>query len=371
MTIKFLKQNLNYFNNPNKVISSYEIDNRFNNIVNYLNDEIIDNLNNLNSNIIVGSTIQSDINTILKSKSDSGYFWKKIDNDDFTYNSIDIKKLNYKNIINSIFRASASGSVEQIKNQNMANNTIVCTANGVMFDRISNDFIDSTTRIVGDKIAFNTIGSYNLSNIKPSLLDNTVISNYIKDKAISTSKIADNSLSLNSFNTNASQLLMNYIWGNIIPKNFINLNNIGNRNNITNRWGRMFLNNYAFNYILPVGQYKKTPYTIPLTKFNNFYVKNIIKYYTTSANITDLSLTDPLGKKVGAEKRYILSPNVFKPNSINANRLVCWFNRINDADKCYNINNILAGNTITIDHLSPAIKAKLDHLSPAIQAKLG
>lgn len=359
MPIKLLKQNLEYFKYPNNIIKSVEIDTRFNDIVNYLNNEIIYKLNNLNDNIIVGSLLQVDINSILKSKSDVGYIWKKINNDDFTDNSISIKKLNYKNIINSIFKASASGDVEQIKNQNMANHTIVCTVNGVMFDRIGNNFIDGVTKITGNKIAFNTIGSYNLSNIIPSLLDNTIISDYIKDRSIITSKIVDNSLSLNSFNINASQLLMNYIWGNIIPKNFINLNNVGNRNNIVNRWDRIFLNNYAFNYILPVGQYKETQYTIPITKFTNFYVKNIIKYYTNSAGITDLSLTDPSGKKVGAEKRYILSPNVFKPNSINSNRLVCWFNRNNDANKCHNINNILAKNTITIDHLSPAIKAKL------------
>jgi hypothetical protein len=359
MPIKLLKQNLEYFKYSNNIIKSVEIDTRFNDIVNYLNDEIIYKLNNLNNNIIVGSLLQTDINSILKSKRDAGYIWKKIDNDDFTDNSISIKKLNYKNIINSIFSASYNGDVQQIKNQNMANYTIICTANGVMFDRISNNFIDGVTKITGNKIAFNTIGSYNLSNITPSLLDNTIISDYIKDRAISTSKIADNSLSLNSFNTNASQLLMNYIWGNIIPKNFINLNNVGNRNNITNRWDRMFLNNYAFNYILPVGQYKGTPYTIPITKFTNFYVKNIIKYYANSASITDLSLTDPSGKKVGAEKRYILSPNVFKPNSISSNRLVCWFNRNNDANKCHNINDILDKNTITIEHLSPAIQAKL------------
>ena len=359
MPIKLLKQNLEYFKYPNNIIKSVEIDTRFNDIVNYLNNEIIYKLNNLNDNIIVGSLLQVDINSILKSKSDVGYIWKKINNDDFTDNSISIKKLNYKNIINSIFKASASGDVEQIKNQNMANHTIVCTVNGVMFDRIGNNFIDGVTKITGNKIAFNTIGSYNLSNIIPSLLDNTIISDYIKDRSIITSKIVDNSLSLNSFNINAIQLLMNYIWGNIIPKNFINLNNVGNRNNIVNRWDRIFLNNYAFNYILPVGQYKETQYTIPITKFTNFYVKNIIKYYANSASITDLSLTDPSGKKVGAEKRYILSPNVFKPNSISSNRLVCWFNRNNDANKCHNINNILAKNTITIDHLSPAIKAKL------------
>jgi hypothetical protein len=359
MPIKLLKQNLEYFKYPNNVIKSVEIDNRFNDIVNYLNNEIIYKLNNLNDNIIVGSLLQTDINSILKSKNDVGYIWKKINNDDFIDNTISIKKLNYKNIINSIFRASANGDIEQIKNQSMANHTIVCTANGVIFDRISNNFIDGVTKITGNKIAFNTIGSYNLSNIIPILLDNTIISDYIKDRAISTSKIVDNSLSLNSFNINASQLLINYIWGNIIPKNFINLNNIGNRNNITARWDRMFINNYAFNYILPVAQYKGTPYTIPLNKFTNFYVKNIIKYYTNSAGITDLSLTDPSGKKVGAEKRYILSPNVFKPNSINSNRLICWFNRNNDANKCHNINNILAKNTITVEHLSPAIQAKL------------
>jgi len=359
MPIKLLNQNLEYFKYPNNVIKSVEIDTRFNDIVNYLNNEIIFKLNNLNDNIIVGSLLQVDINSILKSKSDVGYIWKKINNDDFTDNSISIKKLNYKNIINSIFRVSANGDVEQIKNQNMANHTIVCTANGVMFDRVSNNFIDGTTKITGNKITFNTIGSYNLSNIIPNLLDNTIISDYIKDRSIITSKIVDNSLALNSFDVNSSQLLMNYIWGNIIPKNFINLNNIGNRNNITNRWDRMFLNNYAFNYILPVGQYKRTPYTIPITKFNNFYVKNIIKYYANSTGITDLSLTDPVGKKVGAEKRYILSPNVFKSNSINSNRLVCWFNRNNDANKCHNINNILAKNTITVEHLSPAIQAKL------------
>jgi len=78
MPIKLLKQNLEYFKYPNNVIKSVEIDNRFNDIVNYLNNEIIYKLNNLNDNIIVGSLLQIDINSILKSKSDVGYIWKKI-----------------------------------------------------------------------------------------------------------------------------------------------------------------------------------------------------------------------------------------------------------------------------------------------------
>jgi predicted transcriptional regulator len=77
MPIKLLKQNLEYFKYSNNIIKSVEIDTRFNDIVNYLNDEIIHKLNNLNDNIIVGSLLQTDINSILKSKKDAGYIWKK------------------------------------------------------------------------------------------------------------------------------------------------------------------------------------------------------------------------------------------------------------------------------------------------------
>jgi hypothetical protein len=360
MAIKLLKQNLEYFRHSNNIIKSSEIDVRFNDIVNYLNNEIIFNLNNINDNIIVGSLLQSDINSILKSKSDAGYYWKKIDNDDFADNTINIRQLNYKNIFNSIFRASALGNIEPIKNQSLANNTILCDINGVRFDKISNNYIDPAIKINGIKIAYNTLSSYNLSNITPTLLNNSVIGTYFKDRSITTNKIVNNSISLNSFDANTQGLLMNYIWDWIIPKNFINLNNVGNRANIVNRvdFDRNYLQNYVFNYILPVGQYKGTPYTIPLSKFTNFYVKNIIKYYTNSAKITDLSLTDPNGKKVGAEKIYLLSPNNFKLNSINSNRLVSWFTILNN-DNCHNINGILAANSITIDHLTPAIKAKI------------
>lgn len=360
MAIKLLKQNLEYFKYTNNIIKSSEIDARFNDVVKYLNNEIIFNLNNINDNIIAGSTIQEDINSILKSKTEAGYYWKKIDNDDFADNTINIRQLNYKNIFNSIFRASTLGNIEPIKNQSLANNTILCDVNGVRFDKISNNYIDPLTKINGIKIAYNTISSYNLSNITPSLLNNSIIGQHFKNRSITSSKIADNSISLNSFDAKTQGLLMNYIWDWIIPKNFINLDNAGNRDNIVNRvdFNRTYLQNYVFNYILPVGQYKDTPYTIPLSKFSNFYVKNIIKYYTNVAKITDLSLTDPNGKKVGAEKIYILSPNLFKPNSINPNRLVSWFNILNN-ENCHNINDILAANSITIDHLTPAIKAKI------------
>ena len=358
MTIKVLKQNLEYFKYPNNKIKSSEIDTRFNDVVNYLNNEIIFNLNNVNDNVIAGSTIQDDINSILKSKTDVGYHWKKIDNDDFVDNSINIKQTNYKNIFNSIFRASVSGNIEPIKNQSLANNTILCDVNEVRFDKITNNYIDPLTKIKSNKIAYNTISSYNLSNITPTLLNNSIIGQHFKNRSIITSKIPNDSISLNSFDKNTQRLLMNYIWDWIIPKNFINLNNVGNRNNIINRWDKTFLQNVAFAYKLPVGQYKGTSYTIPLSKFTNFYVKNIIKYYANGVKITDLSLTDPNGKKVGAEKRYILSSNLFKPNSINPNRLVSWFNTLNN-NNCHNINSILAPNSITIDHLTSAIKDKI------------
>lgn len=364
MAIKLLKQNLEYFKYTNNIIKSSEIDTRFNDVVKYLNSEIIFNLNNINNNIIAGSTIQEDINSILKSKIDAGYYWKKIDNDDFADNTINIRQLNYKNIFNSIFRASASGNIEPIKNQSLANNTILCDISGVRFDKISNNYIDPLTKINGIKIAYNTLSSYNLSNITPSLLNNSIIGQHFKNRSITTSKIVDNSISLNSFDANTQGLLMKYIWDWIIPKNFINLNNDYNRLNINTRWDKNFLIYQAFNYRFPIGEYKNSSlnngigYDIPLTKFSNFYVKNIIKYYTNVAKITDLSLTDPNGKKVGAEKIYILSPNLFKPNSINPNRLVSWFNILNN-ENCHNINGILAANSITIDHLTPAIKAKI------------
>ena len=358
MAIKLLKQNLEYFKYTNNTIKSSEIDNRFNDIVNYLNNEVIFKLNNVNDNIITGSLEQDTINSILKSKSDVGYLWKKINNDDFSIDVIDINKLNYKTINNSIFRASYSGDIELIQNQSMAFNTIICDNNGVRFDRIDSNYIDPLTKITGVKIQYSSITANNLKNINPVISNNLIIGTNFKQRVITTEKITNDSISLNSFNVKSQSLLMNYIWGEILPKNFINLNNTGNRANIVNRWDRTFLQNVAFAYKLPVGQYKGTPYKIPLSKFSNFYVKNIIKYYTNGAKITDLSLTDPNGKKVGAEKRYILSSNNFKPNSINPNRLVCWFHRQNN-EKCHNINGILAPNTLTIDHFTPAIKNKI------------
>ena len=125
MTIKLLKQNLEYFRYPNNKIKSSEIDTRFNDVVNYLNNEIIFNLNNINDNIIAGYTIQDEINSILKSKSDAGYYWKKIDNDDFADNSIDIKQFMYKNIHNSILKSSLLGDIELIKNQDIPLSQII------------------------------------------------------------------------------------------------------------------------------------------------------------------------------------------------------------------------------------------------------
>lgn len=357
-----LSQNLQYFKHSNNVIKASEIDNRINDIVNYLNDEIIFKINNINNNTITGSVIQSDINSILKSKSTNGYLWKKINNYDFSIKTINIKKLNYKNISNSIFKANYNGDIELIQNQNISNNTIICDNNGVRFDKLNHNFINPLTKITGDKIQFNTITANNLININPSLSDNSIIGTHFKEKVITTEKIINNNITLDSFNNELQDLLKNKIWKSIIPKNFINLNTDSNKYIILNNWDKNFLIYKAFNYLFPVGQYKEFPYDIPLSKFTNFYIKNIIKYYTNDAKITDLSLTDPNGKKVGAEKIYCLSPNNFKPNSINPNRLVCWFYKQNN-EKCHNINNILATNSLNFEHFTPAIQNKINGIN--------
>lgn len=364
MTIKLLKQNLEYFRYPNNKIKSGEIDTRFNEVVNYLNNEIIFNLNNINVNIIAGSTIQDDINSILKSKSDAGYYWKKIDNDDFLDNSIDINKINYKTVTGSIFRSDINGNIDLINNQNTGINTIVCYGNSIKFDKITSDYIDSSTKITGSKIKYNSINADNLTNITPTISNNIIIGNYFKEKVITVNKIVDNSLKFESFTNDSKNWLRNCIWKEIIPKNFINLDSSGNSNIISRIWNKDFVINKAFNIDFPLGKYRNTnlkkgiKYDIPITKFDKFYVKNIIQYYCNNAKITDLSLTDPKGKKVGAEKRYVLSTTNIKPNSINPNRLFCWFTRDN-SEKCYNINNIIVPNTIEISKLTPAIITKI------------
>jgi len=357
MIIKPLIQNLEYFKYPNNPINAYEIDSRFNTIVEYLNNEIILKINNMYNNIILGSVIQKDISSILKSNVDEGYLWKKIDNNDFSDNSININKLNYNKTINSAFRAGVDGDIEQFQ-LTVGGASIVCDLRGVRFDKLRNGFIDPLTKIQGDKIANDTIDNYNLANVTLTFSDNSIIGQHFKNNTITTSKIKSNSISLNSFDANTQTLLLSHIWDNIIPKNFIDLNNSGNRNNIVTIWNRDFLQNYAFNYIFPVGQYKENQLKIPISKFGKFYVRNIIKYYNTNVVVTDLSLTTPDGKRVGAEKRYILSPNTFKANSINPNRLICWFHLQNN-EKCLNINTIIAKNAITLEHFTPAIQAKL------------
>jgi len=151
--------------------------------------------------------------------------------------------------------------------------------------------------------------------------------------------------------------LQKYIWAAIIPKGFIDLNSSKNIDYIKTIWNRDLLKR-MLSAQSPAGRKLDKPYIIPTNKFINFRVKNIIKYYSTSANITDLSLTTPSGKKVGAEKRYILTPNLFKPNSINPNRLVYWYAKGN-YKHAHNINNIIAIKSITIDHLTAAIAAKV------------
>lgn len=357
MAIKLLKQNLEYFKSSNNIIKSSEIDTRFNDIVNYLNTEIIFNLNKLNNNVIIGSLIQSDINSILKSNSDIGYLWKKINNDDFSSNVIDIRKLNYKITSNSIFISSYNGNVQLVENQNTLNNIAICNNQGVKFDRIDSNYIDPSTKITGNKIKYNSITLNNLRNIIPTVSNNSIIGSYFKQQVITTEKIINNSITLNSFNSRMQDLLTNYIWGDIIPKNFINLNSTGIRYNIINKWDRNFLVK-MFDHVLPISHASNNRVIIPIEKFDKFRVKNIVKYYTHFSKETDLSLTDPLGKKVGAEKIYILSPNNFKPNSINPNRLICWFNMQNN-EKCLNINDIIANNTLSIDHFTPTIKTKI------------
>ena len=357
MVIKILNQNLEYFKYSNNIIKAGEIDNRFNDIVDYLNDEIIFKLNNINDNIIVGSTIQTDINSILKSKNEDGYYWKKIDNNDFIDNSIPINKISHKSIKNSIFVSNSNGELSQLPCNNLNLYTIICDDSGIKFNRISNNYIDPLTKITGDKIQENTINSYNLSNINSTLGINTIDGRYFVDRAITTSNIQNNSIKLDRFDDNAKEHLQKYIWSSIIPKGFIDLNSEKNIKYIKTIWDRDLLKRMLSTQY-PAGRKLDRSYIIPTNKFANFRVKNIIKYYSTFANITDLSLITPKNVKVGAEKIYILTPNLFKTNSINPNRLVYWYAKGN-YKHAHNINNIIAPKSITIDHLTTTIAAKV------------
>lgn len=360
MEIKLLKLNLEYFKYQNNLIKSSEIDNRFNDLVNYLNDEILFKLNNLNERLIIGSTIQSDINCILKSKLDTGYFWKKVDDYDFTKSSIDITKLNLSNLINSILIVNNLGNIELLQNTNLEENVILAKDN-VFFDKIDNNYIDPNIKIKTEKIKTESIIPYNLTNIKLNIAENTVLGSSIADYSIVTSKIADNSISLESFNLDTQELLKKYIWETVIPKNFINLNTSPNKTIINTKWDRYFLNRTLFNYNVKIGPSNIPSFKINISKFTGFHVKNIIKYYTSMGGITDLSVKDSKGNMKNAEKRYILSSNNFKPNSINSNRLVCWFYTQNN-DKYHNINDIIEKSTLKIEHFSPAIQNKLNQV---------
>lgn len=359
MPIKLLKQNLEYFKYPNNVIKSVEIDTRFNDIVNYLNDEIIFKLNNYNNEIIIGSTIQADINSILKSNDDT-YFWKKISNDDFVDNTINIKKINHKDIKNSFFISNNNGEIKQLSfnNRNALDLfTILCDNMSIKLGRISKDYIDPLSKITGNKIKENVIDSYNLSEITPTIGINTIVGRYFKNNSIKTRNITDNSLKLDRFDDNAKEHLQKYIWSSIIPNGYVDLNSRLNKVYINRDWNRDLLKRILSSNS-PAGRKLSNPYTIPVNKLSTFRVKNIIKYYSNNTNIVDLSLTTPNGKKVCIEKRYILSSNLFKPNSINPNRLVYWYAKGN-YKHAHNINTIIAPKSITIDHLTTAIANKI------------
>ena len=286
-----LNYNRSYFKNlalkKDKTINNIDFDNQFNNIVTHINSKLVTTINSITLGAIKG--IFGSPNAVFCNNGDGTTGWKLISNDLIEDNSLFIGKFKLTTP-NSIMITNNLGEIVPFSNNI---NDLVFLRNDLGFFqwmKIETDYIEDDS-LTG--IAFGELSEENFvpNTFVNNILDNSIQTNHIKDVAITGTKIADNTITIDKF-SNLPLILDNNIINalNALPKSYISGcltpdKILDNSILLDSRWKeyvRASIGREFVQYKFPFGV--KTPQNIMGTVATYYYIDE--------TNIAEQSITD-------------------------------------------------------------------------------
>lgn len=360
MLNKLLERRYNFYI-ANEKIKSIQLDNEFNNIIDYINDYVLPELKIINSGRIIGSTILSKNLKFFLNVGDGTYKIDTLDNS-FLQNSISLTKLEAANA-NSILASDNIGNISFISNS-ASFQTILYRKDSIRWAKLNSDNFEDKS-ITGAKVKLASLTINNLPKVVQNSLifDNSLTNIKFTNNSITNSKIDLATISETNLTADSLDVWKNNICSNFVPNDFLDLSNV----NISSNWDNTLGgyqgsgNDITLAKLTGYGLVKfQTPYEIPILKFMPFRSFNLKRYYDISA-FNKKQDSNNLGLLV-TESVYKLEPKHFKPNSIDAKRLLY---KGKDASflqiKVYptDINEFMEDGCIGLEHLTPIIRQKL------------
>lgn len=212
-------------------INAIDFDAAFNQIIDFINDEIIANLNQLLGGAVPGSVNPADINKFRRNVGDGTTEWSSIGNDALDDYTLEFSKLS-KCTPCSILATGADKIFKEVTTD-QSHFTLISQANALpIWRKLRAENVDDR-QITGIKIALGTLTNENLENdlLATQLLDDAVTGVKIVDRTIPTGKIADGAIDENvlgnlmdtligrnmagGYNTSVN------LYGNTLPDGFI------------------------------------------------------------------------------------------------------------------------------------------------------
>jgi hypothetical protein len=214
----FVRDNL-YFQNArdrHEKMNAIDFDSQFNNVVSFINSQVIFTLNELLAQRIPGSTAPGDVGKFFQNVGDGTFALAFIDNSAFQDYSIEFTKLSRANP-GSIFASGQDLSFQEIS-ATESNQILASRANNAPTWRkiLNADIADR--QITADKIMNGSITNENFVQgllLATQLLDNTITAPKIADRTIPASKMQDGSIDETVYGV-AAPLRM---WANVLADN--------------------------------------------------------------------------------------------------------------------------------------------------------
>lgn len=218
-----------------ETMNAIDFDDAFTQIVNFINNNIITELNQLLGGAVPGSTNPNDINKFRRNIGDGTTEWAFIGNDAFEDFTLEFSKLSRCTPCTVL--ATGADRIFKEVTTDQSNFTLISQANNLPVWRKlrSENIIDRA--ITGAKIALGTLTNENLQNdlLATQLLDNAVTGVKIVDRTIPTGKIENGAINEDILRDLLSPLIgRNFaggfqttiqLYGNTLPDGFItNLN---------------------------------------------------------------------------------------------------------------------------------------------------
>ena len=221
MPISNIQRKTNYFSVKNK-IKAVEIDLQFNNIVDYINNNIILAINKLILDQFVGSDNVALRNSFLINLGDSTTKWDFLNSNNFQYNGTSLIKFE-QGPPNSILVVNNSNEYEFITPTHPNQVLISVLDNSPTFDYISNAcFTDRC--IFGNHVALNSIGVGNIDDNTYSINNNSIPTIKFADNSVTVNNLENGDdikgISIDKFSVLLQGIFPTMITSNMIPDNY-------------------------------------------------------------------------------------------------------------------------------------------------------